>query len=159
MNTIRRLILPNIIFPVFMFYFSPPLLGLAAAASLIIDAAVMFVILLFFHIKIKNRLGLLMALWGIGMAADIFAALLLMLSGKNGSLLSLNLIDFYYIYTSPLSVALFCLAILISAVLTYRLDLVLLKKRMSTKQAKRMALLFAVFTAPYAFLIPTSWLV
>lgn len=158
MITIRNLVLPSIILPVFMFYFSPPLLGLAAAACLAVDAVILITVLRFFNIKTKNRLSLLMALWGIGMAADVFGALLLMLAGKNGSRFSLNLIDYYFIYASPLSVTLFCLVVLISAALTYWLDSTLLKKRLSMRQAKRIALVFAVCTAPYAFLIPTSWL-
>lgn len=158
MITIRNLVLPHVILPVFMFYFSPPLLGIAAATNLFIDAVILLAVLRFFNVKIKNRLNLLMALWGFGMAADIFGALLLMLVGKSGGRFSLNLIDYYFIYASPVSVMLFCLVILISSTLIYWLDLALLKKRLSMNQAKRIALVFAVFTAPYVFLIPTSWL-
>lgn len=150
-------VLGDIVFPVFMFYFLPPLLGTAAAANLIIDTLVFFIALRFLNIKLKNRFGVLLGLWAIGLVADIAGAFLLYLPLNSHNSSIDRLIDYYTIYNSPFTVILILVAVLISALMIYWLDRVMLKKRIPLNQAKRIALIFAVVTAPYAFLIPISW--
>lgn len=152
-------ILADIIFPVFMFYFFPPLLGLAAAANLIIDAIVFFAILGFFHIRMKNRLGTLIGLWLLGLAADVTGSLLLCLTLFANRYFPQVSINYYNIYSSPVAVALILVAIAISGLVIYLLDRILLRRRLPIIQAKRMALVFAIATAPYTFLISTNWLI
>ncbi|RYM02899.1 hypothetical protein EWH99_10310 [Sporolactobacillus sp. THM7-7] len=157
MKPYRDLTVYNIIFPIFMFYISPTFFGLAAAFNLIIDALVLFAFLRFFNIKLKRRIPLLMQLWGIGLLADVLGSFVLLLAAVGGKWLPIPVIDEYAIYSSPLSILTFCVAILISAQLIYWLDLKVLKRRLTVNQSRRIALVFAIVTAPYTFLIPTVW--
>lgn len=149
--------LSDVIFPVFMFYFFPPLLGIAAAVNLIIDAAVFFVTLHFFNIKLKNRLGTLLLLWLFGLVADIAGSLFLCLTLYLNRYFPQISINYFEIFSSPAAVILIVTAILITALIIYWLDRIFLKSRIPFSQAKRIALVFAIVTAPYTFLIPTNW--
>ncbi|RYL95026.1 hypothetical protein EWI07_03085 [Sporolactobacillus sp. THM7-4] len=158
MKAPNDLMIYDLVFPVFMFYFYPPLFGIAAGVDLLIDALVLFGILRFLNVRIRNRLGLLMKLWLLGLLADILGSLFLLIIERCDERLAVDMIDPYSIYTQPLSVIIFCIAILISSALIYWFDLSVLKKKLTLNQARRIALVFAIVTAPYTYLIPTSWL-
>lgn len=161
MKPTRDFYLYNVIFPTFLFFYFPPLLGIAAGANLILDAVVLFSALWFFHVKIRRRLVLLMQLWACGLLADIVGSLFLILVGMSEQWLGNNvsLLDEYFIYSTPQSIVFFGISVILSGVLIYRFDLKVLKRRLTLNQSRRIALAFAVITAPYTFLIPTNWLV
>jgi hypothetical protein len=150
-------VLADVIFPVFMFYFFPPLLGIAAIANLIIDAAVFFVTLHFFRIKLKNSLGTLLMLWLFGLVADIAGSLFLCLTLLLNRYVPQISINYIEIFSSPAAIALILTAVLIAGLIIYCLDRIFLKNRIPVSQAKRIALVLAIVTAPYTFLIPTNW--
>ncbi|WP_010630739.1 hypothetical protein [Sporolactobacillus vineae] len=152
-------ILADIIFPIFMLYFYPPLLGLAASANLIIDAVVFFATLRFFHITMKNRLGTLIALWLLGLAADVAGSLFLSLTLFVNNYIPQVSINYYTIYSSPAAVVLIVSAIILAGLIIYLLDRIYLRRRLPAVQAKRMALVFAIATAPYTFLISANWFI
>lgn len=148
------LIPSDIIFPVFMFYFYPPLLGLAAAVGLIADAVVFIAVLSFFQIRLTNKLGMLLKLWLVGLAADISGSLFLSLAQYIPQLS----INYFYIYSSPAAIVLIVSAIVLAGLINYFLDRLVLKRTLYPSQARQIALIFAIFTAPYAYLIPANWL-
>lgn len=156
MHIISGFVLADLVFPVFMMYFFPPLLGLAAAANLIIDALVFFLALKFLNVKIRNQFGVLLALWALGLIADIIGSLFLILISYVDASVPMTLFDSYQIYSSPFSIIFTLLGILISGLLIYLLDLTVLRRKISLRQAKRIALIFAIATAPYTFLIPAN---
>lgn len=153
-------LLHDVISPIFMFYFFPPLLGLAAAANLLIDTLVFFLAIKFFsiHIAWRKALRMLVALWMIGLVADIGGSLFLTSIGTVSLKTKTRLIDYYSIYSSPVSILFFAAAVVLSGFIIYWLDLIYLKGHLSKKQATRIALIFALLAAPYSFLIPTSWI-
>lgn len=144
-----------------MFIFYPSLLGIALALNLIIDALVQYLAFQIIHLKFKWSvwIRLLWQIWFYGLIADFIGSLFLTLLMTEGNALPSHLFDPYVIYTSPSSVALFALAIVLSAVFIYFLDLRLFKRSLPLRQARRIALSFAIFTAPYTFLIPTTWII
>lgn len=148
------LIPSDIIFPVFMFYFYPPLLGIAAAVTLIIDAVVFIAVLCFFQIRLKNKLGMLLKLWLIGLAADISGSLFLSLAQYIPRLSP----NYFTIYSSACAIILIASAIVLAGLINYFLDRLVLKRTLYPSQARQIALIFAIFTAPYAYLIPANWL-
>lgn len=151
---IQSFVLGDLIFPVFMFPLFPPLFVIAALLNLPIDALVQFVVLRFMHVTLERKqwFHLLLKLWGIGLLADVIGSILLTVIMFTG--LPFNPYDFY---TSLFSTSIFLAAVLLSALIIYVLDFRVLKKSFSLQQAKRIALAFALFTAPYTLLIPTSW--
>lgn len=157
----QSFVISDLIFPVFMLVFYPPLLGIAIALNLIIDAFVQFIAFLIMHIKIapKDWFGLLFPLWIQGLIADFAGSFLLAAIMLSGALTPKSGFDPYSIYNSALTVTLFILAVIVSALLIYFMDVRLLKKKLPTSQAVRIALVFAIFTAPYTFLIPTTLLI
>lgn len=150
-------VLADLIFPVFMMYFFPPLLGIIAAANLVIEAIVFFAALRFLNVKMKSQVGVLLGLWALGLVADMTGSLFLVFPLTIHNPLMNSLIDYYSIYSSPLTVILISVAILVAALIIYWLDLVVLRKRIPLSQARRIALIFAIVTAPYTYLIPTNW--
>ncbi|EST11992.1 hypothetical protein [Sporolactobacillus laevolacticus] len=151
---VQSFILGDLIFPVFMFPLFPTLFALAALLNLPIDALVQFVVLRFMHVKLEREkwFHLLLKLWGIGLLADVIGSILL-----TGIMFTGLHFDPYDFYTSLFSTSIFFTAILLSALVIYAFDFRVLKKSCSLRQAKRIALAFAIFTAPYTFLISTSW--
>lgn len=157
MSIAQSFVIGDLIFPVFMLIFYPPSLGIAIALNLIIDAFVQLIAFLSLHIKVthKDWFSLLFSVWVQGLVADFAGASLLGAITLSGFLTLKNGFDPYSIYTSALSVIIFLAAVGVSAVLIYFLDLGVLKKKLPLSQARRIALIFAIFTAPYTFLIPT----
>ncbi|MCI1859624.1 MAG: hypothetical protein LKI80_15995 [Sporolactobacillus sp.] len=156
--TTSSLVLGDLIFPFFMFPLFPPFLAVAAIADWLIDALVLWGILRLMHLETQRpaRFRLLWKLWGIGLLADVAGSLLLtalMLSPFDET----GRFDPYDFYTSALSTVIFLTAILFSALLIFFFDRHILRKLFSPVQAGRIALAFAVLTAPYTLLIPTSW--
>ncbi|MCO7175122.1 hypothetical protein ACFP7A_05885 [Sporolactobacillus kofuensis] len=150
----------HVIFPVFMFYSFPPLLGFASLANLLIDMLVFILAIKFFSIPVAWRQGLNMfiSLWLIGLVADVAGSLFLTFTGAISLKMKTNLVNYFSIYASPTSILFFILAVVLSGFIIYWLDRLYLSGPLSKKQAARVALVFAFLTAPYTFLIPTSWI-
>ncbi|MCO7125472.1 hypothetical protein NIE88_06775 [Sporolactobacillus shoreicorticis] len=146
--------------PVFMFYFLPPLFVLAAAANLIAAMIIYFLATKFFSIKVRGNqaLRMIFGLWLIDLIAYLFGSLFLVTIGMLGKKFHVLLIDYDMIYSSLVSTLLFASAVLLSALIIYVLNYFYLSMYLTKKQAARVALLFAILTAPYPFLIPASFL-
>ncbi|QAA23758.1 hypothetical protein [Sporolactobacillus terrae] len=151
--------LNSIASPIFMYYFLPPMIGIAAAINLILDALIFSLALLFFNVKmtLSRFFRTLIGLWFVNMIANSAASLLLALIGTIRSKYHLYLIDYYTIYSSPFSTISFLLAVLLAGLIIYWLGYFYLKGHFSQKQAARMALVFALLAAPYPFLIPATF--
>lgn len=151
--------LNNVISPIFMFYFLPPLLGAAAAVNLIIVILAFFLSTKFFNIKIAwiRKLRMLISLWLISLIADVCGSLFLTFIGALGLKIHVKLVDYYTLYSTPVSTLVFAAAVLISGLILYSLAYFYLKAHLTKKQAARIAIVFAIIAAPYPFLIPTNW--
>lgn len=148
----------NATFPVFMFYFLPPLFGLAAIANLVLNGIVFFLSTKFFSIKARGTesFRMIFGLWLISLIANLFGSLFLASVGVLCKRIHVALIDFDTIYSSPISTLMFAVAVLLSGLIIYALDYFYLSTYLTKKQAARVALFFAILTAPYPFLIPAS---
>ncbi|MET1248528.1 hypothetical protein ABWW58_07060 [Sporolactobacillus sp. STCC-11] len=151
--------LNNVVSPIFMFYFLPPLFGVAAVVNLVIAVLAFFLSTKFFNIKIPwiHKLRMLISLWLISLIANACGSLFLSSIGTLGLKIHLNLVDYYTIYATPMSALIFAAAVLFSGLILYAFAYFYLNAHLTKKQAARIAVFFAIIAAPYPFLIPTNW--
>ncbi len=159
----KNIKLYNVVFPVWLLIIFPISWFLIIPANFIVDSLVLYIALCILRIDRKKEFYKRTILWVFlfGFLADIIGSLLLLLSQyifKDG---------FWYEYIG-MPVAenpfdnIYCLlyvvfAVVISGVLIYVFNRFISFKIVLDKRIKRItALLLAVLTAPYMFLLPTS---
>lgn len=143
-----RVRLYNVLFPFWMLMLFPQMWLIVLPGNFLIDSLVLLISLHVLKITDKKRWykGHILKIFGFGLLADVIGAGYMLLAfvfglGRMG--------DEPYI-TLP--------ALVISAVLIFVLNYYATFRKADSRTRLRLALTFAVATAPYTFLIPSSWL-
>ena len=145
----------NVIFPIWLIIFIPPIILGVIPANFLIDAIVLYLILKFMkftnikEIFKKNYLKVV----GFGFLADIIGGILLLLSLFVDSLNDMG----WNPYKSILCTIYLLIVFIISTYLIYLFNNKFNFKNIEDKnKTKKISILIAVLTAPYLFLVPTS---
>ena len=145
----KEITLYNVLFPLWMLLLFPQLWWIVLPGNFIIDSLVLFLGMLYLKME-EKKLFYKKTIWkifGFGLLSDFVGAgyLLMMIAGfevgQMGDELWLTL---------P--------AVGISAVCIFLLNYFVTFKKCAPAVRLRLSLTFAVFTAPYTFLVPSSWL-
>lgn len=155
----------NVLFPVWFLLIFPVSWLVVLPVNFAIDSAVL--LLSAKHLKVEDLKTVykksILKIWLFGFAADIAGALLLLLSQA-------NLGDFWYEHiTTPAAMnpfsdllgCIFCIVcVAVSGLLIYvfNLNITLRKTGLDEKKKKFIALMMAVCTAPYVYLLPSMWM-
>ena len=144
----KDLRLYNVMFPFWFLLLLPQLWLIVIPGNFLIDSLVLIVALKILKISEKKNFykKSILKIFMIGLLSDLVGAayMLILLFNEVG-----NMGD-EPIYTVP--------AILISAVLIYILNYYISFRQCDRKLRIKLALTFAIVTAPYTFLVPSSWL-
>ena len=139
----------NVLFPFWMLLLFPQVWLIVLPGNFLIDSIVLIISM--FALKMTEKKQCykrhILQIWGFGMLSDIIGAaymFLLMLVFGVGSMG-----DELYL-TIP--------ALIISAVLIFVLNYFVTFKKTDKALRLNLSLIFAVVTAPYTFLVPSSWL-
>ena len=139
----------NVLFPFWMLLLFPQMWLIVLPGNFLIDSAVLLITLLILKVEGKKQWYKkhILKIFAFGMLSDIVGAaymLWMMIGFELG-----QMGDELYL-TLP--------ALLISASLIFCLNYFVTFRKVDRGLRLKLALVFAVFTAPYTFLIPSSWL-
>ena len=139
----------NVLFPFWMLLLFPQMWAIVLPGNFIIDSIVLIISM--FALKMTEKKQFykrhIFQIWGFGMLSDIIGAaymFLLMWAFEVGSMG-----DELYL-TIP--------ALIISAALIFVLNYFVTFRKSDKALRLKLALIFTIVTAPYTFLIPSSWL-
>ena len=139
----------NVLFPFWMLLLFPQMWAIVLPGNFIIDSIVLIISI--FALKMTEKKQFykrhIFQIWSFGMLSDIVGAaymFLLMWAFEVGSMG-----DELYL-TIP--------ALIISAILIFVLNYFVTFRKSDKALRLKLALTFAIVTAPYTFLIPSSWL-
>lgn len=155
----------NVIFPIWLILILPPIVLLVIPSNFVIDSVVLLAslkLLKMTNIFEKYKSSIL-KIWLIGFAVDIFGSLLLLLTQfiPTNDYLYQNLV--YPLAWNPFnSILAFIYALLVVIICAFLIYIInykfsLKKVDIEVKTKKKVALFLALFTAPYLFLLPTSY--
>ena len=160
----------NVIFPIWLLWLIPTTWIIVLPANFVIDLLV--VVLTLKHLKVsdvrQHAKKVILRVWIMGFVADFIGTFAMLLS---------NLIDFenralrdwwyenitnavsYNPFQSVFAFLWVTICILLTAFFIYLFNCkwCLKKAELEDGQRKKVALLLAVFTAPYLFYLPTQW--
>ena len=139
----------NVLFPFWMILLFPQVWLIVLPGNFIIDSAVLLISLAILKIPDKKQWYKkhILKIYAFGMLSDIIgsAFLLLMMIGFEVGQMG----DELYL-TLP--------ALFISAALIFVFNYFITFKKTDKKLRLKLALIFTIITAPYTFLVPSSWL-
>ncbi len=139
----------NVLFPFWMLLLFPQLWLIVIPGNFIIDSIVLLVSMLLFKISDKKDFYKknILKIFSFGMVSDIIgsAYMLIMMIGLQIGRMG----DELYL-TLP--------ALIISAICIFILNYFITFRNLSKGMRFKLALIFAIITAPYTFLVPSSWL-
>ena len=145
----KNIKLYNVLFPFWMLLLFPQMWAIVLPGNFIIDSIVLIISM--FALKMTEKKQFykrhIFQIWGFGMLSDIVGAaymFLLMWTFEVGSMG-----DELYL-TIP--------ALIISAALIFVLNYFVTFRKSDKALRLKLALIFTIVTAPYTFLIPSSWL-
>lgn len=147
----------NVIFPLLITMFLPPLVIIPLIGNLIIDGMIYYLFLNRSRwMPPRKQLVLtIISAWVLGFLADVAGAALLVAAAE---LLPLN-IDLVRVWSSPSNIIIFLVTIILVGLMIYLLNRLLLKTIHAPRPtAGLVALAMGIITAPWFFLIPTHWL-
>lgn len=154
----------NVIFPVWLLILFPICWLFVLPANFLLDTVILLICLIL--LKVSNIKEVykktIFKVWIVGFIADIIGAVILLVSQLFPSVSFMKDVISalaYNPFTNIWAVIYVIVAIIISAVLIYILNLKfsLKKTDLELKKKKRIALVLAIFTAPYLFFYPTEW--
>ena len=139
----------NVLFPLWMLLLFPVTWIVVIPGNFIIDSIVLIVAMSILHFENKKEFykTSIVSIFSIGIISDLIGSaylLIMMMFFELG-----NMGDEWYL-TVP--------ALLIAAVFIYILNYYVSFKACDKKTRIKLALTFAIATAPYTFLIPSRWL-
>ncbi|MGE5454660.1 MAG: hypothetical protein ACM3O9_05635 [Methylocystaceae bacterium] len=146
----------NLIFPLIITIFLPPFIIIPLVGNLLIDGMVYYILLhqLTRLPKFPQLVRMVLPAWIIGFVADILGVTLLIAASE---LLPLNL-DLIGIWTNIPTIIIVVLVIMLVGFIIYRLNLWLLwRQGIELEICIIIALAMGIVTAPWFFLIPTTW--
>ena len=145
----RGIKLYNILFPFWMLLLLPPLWLVIIPGNFIIDSLVFIVSMCILKLSDKKQWYKkhIFKIYAFGMLADVIGAayMLLMMAGFEVG----NMGDELYL-TLP--------ALIISAALIFVFNYFITFRKAEKKLRLQFSLIFTIITAPYTFLVPSSWL-
>ena len=139
----------NVLFPLWMLMLFPVFWLIVLPGNFIIDSIVLVISMYALHIADKKKFykSAILKIFGIGLLSDVIGSAYMFILvfcfelGRMG--------DEPYL-TVP--------ALVISAVCIYVLNYLVSFAKCDKHTRKRLALTFAIATAPYTFLVPSSWM-
>ena len=139
----------NVLFPFWMLLLFPQMWAIVLPGNFIIDSLVLIISMFALKMTKKKRFYKrhIFPIWGFGMLSDIIGAaymFLLIWAFEVGSMG-----DELYL-TIP--------ALIISAILIFVFNYFVTFRKSDKVLRLKLALIFAIVTAPYTFLVPSSWL-
>lgn len=139
----------NALFPLWMILMFPPLWLIVLPGNFIIDSLVLIISMFLLKISDKKQWYKrhILKIFGFGMLSDIIGSsymLLLAMEFKVG-----RMCDEFYL-TIP--------ALIISVILIFVFNYFITFKNADKALRLKLSIIFAVATAPYTFLVPSSWL-
>lgn len=145
----KEIRLYNVLFPFWMLLLFPVVWAIVIPGNFVVDSAVLIVSMICFKTESKKEFYKknILKIFVFGMISDIVGAsymLVMMLVFEVG-----RMGDELYL-TLP--------GLLISAVCIFVLNYFLTFRKYDKSTRLRYALVFAIVTAPYTFLVPSSWL-
>lgn len=145
----KQVKLYNVLFPFWMLLIFPQMWLFVIPGNFIIDSVVLIVSMyaLKFIQKKQYYKKTILKVFIIGMFSDII-----------GSAYMFSLLFFFEVGRMGDELYITLPALLISAALIYVLNYFVSFKSLGKASRIKMSVIFAVFTAPYTFLIPSSWL-
>ena len=158
----------NVIFPIWLLLFFPPVILVTIVGNFIIDSLV--ICLCYFAFKLSDNLALktfytgsIYKVWVFGFMSDLIGAAILFTTGILGDSLGIP----YEIYSAinfdpfsnPVAMAIIVFAMAVSALLIFLLNYkVTFKKLIADRHMRlKLALAIAIVTMPWTFLLPTKW--
>lgn len=148
-NNRKETRLYNVLFPFWMILLFPQVWLIVLPGNFIIDSLVLIISMLILKIEDKKQWykKYIVKIFVFGLLADIIgsAYMLLMMLGFEIGMMG----DEPYI-TVP--------ALIISAVMIFVFNYCITFRKVDKKLRLKLSLTFAIVTAPYTFLVPSSWL-
>jgi hypothetical protein len=158
----------NVIFPIWLLLFFPPVILVTIVGNFIIDSLV--ICLCYFAFKLSDTVplktfytGSIYKVWVFGFMSDLIGAAILFTTGILGDSLGIP----YEIYSAinfdpfsnPVALAIIVFAMAVSALLIFLLNYkVTFKKLIADRHMRlKLALAIAIVTMPWTFLLPTKW--
>lgn len=138
----------NVLFPVWMLFLFPAMWLIILPGNFLIDSLVLLIAM--YALKLADKKSFykkhILKIFAFGMLADIIGS---------GVMFALLLLE---ISTSADELYLTIPAMLLSAALIYVFNYFVTFKHSDKELRHKLSLTFAIATAPYTFLIPTSWI-
>ena len=144
----KYLKLYNVLFPVWMLLLFPQVWLIVLPGNFIIDSLVFIVSMMILKIADKKQWykKYILKIYGFGMLSDIIGSAYMLLM----VILQVSDMGDEPYLTVP--------ALIVSAVLIFVFNYFITFKGVDKKLRLTLALVFAIVTAPYTFLVPSSWL-
>lgn len=159
----------NLIFPIWLLIFFPPIIFLSLAGNFVIDSLVILACFYVFKLAADNRnlkifyKKSIIKVWLFGFLADFIGAIILFLIGLLGDYFGLPYELGYALYYDPSSNSI-ALVIIVLSMLLSAFFIFLFNYRITFKELIncantrfKIALTIAIVTMPWTFLIPTKW--
>lgn len=171
MNTNKRIVLYNVIFPIWLLWLIPITWIVVLPANLLIDLGVVVLTLKFLHvpdIKILAK-SIIVKVWGLGFIADFIGTAAMLMSNVINFDYQTHLGKWWYenitnavSYNPFESVYAFlwvtvCVVITACCIYLFNYKISLKNTELDNVLRKKLALSLSIFTAPYLFYIPTAW--
>lgn len=159
----------NIIFPIWLLIFFPPIIFITLAGNFVIDSLVILACVSIFKLAINSEerksfyKNSIIKVWLFGFLADIIGAAILFILGILGEYFGLSYelvsaIDFDP-FSNPLAVMVIVFAMLVSALFIFLFNYKITFRELIKDNSVRfkVALTIAIVTMPWTFLLPTKW--
>lgn len=139
----------NVLFPFWMLLMFPPLWLIVLPANFIVDSFVLIISMFILKISDKKQWYKrhILKIYGFGILSDII-----------GSAYMLFLIIVFGVGRMGDELYLTIPALIISAISIFIFNYFITLKKLDIKTRLTLSLVFAIVTAPYTFLVPSSWL-
>jgi len=165
----KNIKLYNVIFPLWLILFFPPIIFITLAGNFMIDSLVVIVSFYLYHLK-ESQISLktfykksILKVWLFGFLADIIGASLLffcaMAEGRLGLPYEITSAISYNPFHHPAAIAIIVLAMLIVSTFLFFFNYELVFHKLVDNKVVRLkiALTIAIVTIPWTFLLPTEW--
>lgn len=140
--------LHNVLFPFWMLLLFPQVWLIVLPGNFILDSLVLIISMLVLKISEKKQWykRYILPIYGFGMLSDLMGSAYMLLM----VVLEVGVMGDELYLTVP--------ALIISAVLIFVLNYFVTFKKIDKALRWKLSLIFAIVTAPYTFLVPSSWL-
>ena len=144
----KEIKLYNVLFPLWMLLMFPTMWLIVLPGNFLIDSIVLLILMKVLNICEKKEFYKknILKIYLIGLLADAVGAVLLFIT----------VVTEVWQYEYELYFSL--VAMVISAILIFLLNYYITFSKCEKRIKMKLALTFAIVTAPYTFLVPTSWL-